>query len=517
MTVEQVNRVRGVADQLPAPFARTQRVQEVLLRTFDRFGYRQMATPLLEHTDLYLRKSGEEIVTRLYDFHYKHQRLSLRPELTASVVRAYIDQMQDEMPLPARLSSAGSVFRYEKPQPGFSRQFTQVGIELIGVPGVLGDVEVVRAACGGLDALGVQDYRVVLGNVGVLTHFLRTLGIEGQMYSFLLHNLETLRTQGIDHLVAEIMAIQPEFVFDPHAMGDDADDSTDTRRLIDILKHMSEDDARTAVYDFLQSLNITIDSNREKNDIVDGLLAKIRRENQLPRLNRALAFMLALVDLVGSPDATLTDAAQLLAAYGMDTEVLDSLRQTVELLRAAGVDDAKITVDFGLSRGLQYYTGMVFEIHHDSLGHGTQICGGGRYDDLVATLGGRDTAAIGFSYWLERVAAVVEAEQGDMPPQTGYHMDAVVIPASAEQYGYALQVAEQLRGDDRIVSLAVMETTADYAVYAEQRGIRCLVIIGDAEQQTLTAQVHDRERGESVTLPVNKIAAYIAAGGSSNV
>lgn len=511
MKTERVQRVKGVVDVLPAEYEINMQVQQQLLHYFESFGYQEISTPILEHSDLYLRKSGEDIVSRMYDFYFKHRRLCLRPELTASIVRSYIENLQNSVALPIRLSSSGAVFRYEKPQKTRYRQFTQVGIELIGAPGEMADAEVIRVACGGLDAIHMKNYKVVLGNVGILTHFLQQLGIQGQMYSFLLHNLETLRKRGLDYIVAEIQKLYPTFVF---SAVKDADVSSDeitgsNKRLIDILKTMNEDDARNAVYDFLQSLNVTIDSNREKDDIVDGLLSKIRRESQLPKLNQALSFMQTLSELVGSPDEILAAARDLLIAYDVDLQALDSLSLTLDLLRAYGLGDDKIELDLGLSRGLQYYTGMVFEIHHDSLGENAQICGGGRYDDLVAVLGGDNVAAIGFSYGLERILLALQTENKAHPSQS---LGAVVyvFALNQDEYDYAIQIAENLRVNGLSVELGLRDRNIrNNLLYADKKGFRFVLTVGPDEKSDKAVTVRAMNEREEQRISYDELVSKI--------
>ncbi|WP_162182963.1 ATP phosphoribosyltransferase regulatory subunit [Neosynechococcus sphagnicola] len=113
MQTTKIERVRGVVDALPDDCELNRQITERLKSCFESFGYRPLDVPIIEHTDLYLRKSGEEIIDRLYDFVYRNRRLCLRPEMTASVMRAYIDNFQADS-LPVRLHYAGPVFRYEK-------------------------------------------------------------------------------------------------------------------------------------------------------------------------------------------------------------------------------------------------------------------------------------------------------------------------------------------------------------------------------------------------------------------
>src|SRR3954453_7348556 len=126
-----IQRVRGTTDVLPPDDARLRRLEARLRDGLERFGYQGIQTPIIEPLELFLRKSGDEIVARMYSFSHWNRRLCLRPELTASVMRAFVDDLQGQS-LPRRLHYAGPIFRYERPSRGRSRQLSVVGLELVG-------------------------------------------------------------------------------------------------------------------------------------------------------------------------------------------------------------------------------------------------------------------------------------------------------------------------------------------------------------------------------------------------
>ena len=189
--------------------AQQREVESRLLGTFAAYGYSQIDVPVLEHTDLYLRKAGEDTLARLYSFTYQNRKLSLRPELTASVVRAAIEHLQ-AAPLPVRLSYSGPVFRYESPQRSRYRQFTQTGLELLGASGAAAEAEVIALAVRGLDALGVHQYRLVIGQVGVLLALLRSLGLDERLVTALAAGMEMLMERGAEPLLERLVELFPQ-------------------------------------------------------------------------------------------------------------------------------------------------------------------------------------------------------------------------------------------------------------------------------------------------------------------
>ena len=151
---------RGTTDLMPATMAGHQRVIGTARAAAGLYGLQEMATPMFEFAEVFSRPLGDssDVVTKeTYNFTDRGgETLTLRPENTAGVVRAMISNGLTQS-LPLKFFYAGPMFRYERPQKGRMRQFHQIGAELIGVPGPLGDVEVIAMGAQILDALGILD------------------------------------------------------------------------------------------------------------------------------------------------------------------------------------------------------------------------------------------------------------------------------------------------------------------------------------------------------------------------
>ena len=203
---------------------------------------------------------------------------------------------------------------------------------------------------------------------------------------------------------------------------------------------MSDGEAHQAITDFLHSLNIRIDTNRDEDEVIDRLLHKIREDEQAPIVRAALGYMRKLSDLTGPTEDVLGQARDLFAEYRVDPGALDRLEETLAQLRLFGELDGDIHLDLGLNRGLHYYTGLMFEIHfpNDS-GEDIQLCGGGRYDNLVSVLGGNEpTPAAGFAFGIERIASVLSSGE-DLSLN---RPDVYVIPVEDSDLAYSLQLAD---------------------------------------------------------------------------
>lgn len=422
-----VDLVRGMRDVLPAEYTLSRRIQTILERTMSAYGFQMLDTPIIEHRELYLRKLGEDLVGKVYEFSFGGRDLALRPEWTASVLRAYVAGMQDQ-PLPLRLSYAGPVFRYERPQRHTYRQFTQVGGEIIGGLPPRADAEVIALACAGLAAVGVTDYTVRIGHIGLARELLSRFNLPERTRGLLIWSLERLRAEGITPVRERVLAnlgTPPEGLELPVGINDE-----EAVIWLERVLAAMQIDLRTGT--------------RSPSEVIQRLLRTLRRADEQPLVDAALDQLVRLAAIGGAPAQAMPQLADLL---GVESVAFRELQAILELLESHAVPSACITIDGALGRGLHYYTGLIFEIYDRE---GSQLCGGGRYDDLVGALGGRQpTPAVGFAYGLERVMAAAAIE-ADEVPQT-----VLVAAVHDDDYPYALRVARRLRARGYTVVLDV--------------------------------------------------------------
>jgi histidyl-tRNA synthetase len=456
-----IDPVRGMRDVSPAELEAQAAVAAQIEQTLARSGYLALELPILERRDLYLRKLGEELVGKVYEFSFNGRELALRPEWTASVLRAYVRGMQDQ-PLPLRLRYTGPVFRNERPQRHTFRQFTQIGVELLGAAPPRADAECLALACAGLAAAGVGSYRVRLGHIGLIRQVLAALGLNERTQSVLAWSLERMRRHGVDAIRDQLGTLH------------DDDPPLDPA----LIAGLDDAQAEALLLHALRTIGVNLRfGTRPPEAIVGRLVRKLRRDDRAEQVERALALLQRLGDIQGPPEQALAAAASLLEEFGLPASWLDELREILALTAAHQLPADRIVLDFGLGRGLNYYTGIIFEIYDD---HELQLCGGGRYDDLVTTLGGRQTTpAIGFAYGLERVVAAARR------PPTTQRLDAVLVAALDDaSYPYALEIGQALRERGWTTLVDVRgRSAAGNLRDAERRGIAAIALVGAEEQQ----------------------------------
>ncbi|MEE9592060.1 MAG: histidine--tRNA ligase, partial [Thermoplasmata archaeon] len=383
-------RPRGTRDFAPEEMGRRRAVEAAFMRVARRFGYGEVATPTFEHAQLFIAKSGPGIVEELYAFRDKGGReLALRPELTAPVIRFYLNELQAR-PKPLKVFYLGTSYRYDEPQFGRYREFLQFGVEILGGNPLQSDAEVIATAVEAVREAGLKGFRVHLGHIGLIRDL---LDVEEEAKARILSHLDKRHE---DELTQEL---------DAAGIG----------------------------------------------DLQDQLVA--------------------LVDLRGGREI-LGKARELVG----DQEGLQYLDDLGALLRRYEIED--VLFDLGVVRGLDYYTGAVFELHFEPLGAASQICGGGSYT-LTEVFGGKPLQTTGFGMGFDRVLLALE-EAGVELPVSG--LDVYVIPIGDHMMVPAYDVLRKLRqaGLSADVDL-VGRGPSKNLDHANAIGTRTAVLVGERE------------------------------------
>ena len=385
--------VKGMNDILPAAAPLWERFESAVRGVARAYGYQQIATPIVEHTRLFTRGIGAvtDIVEKeMYSFTdaLNGEDLSLRPENTASVVRACIEHnlLYDG---PKRLWYQGPMFRHERPQRGRYRQFHQFGVEALGFAGPDADAEIIMMGQRLWDDLGLSGIRLEINSIGQPDE----------------------RARHREALIAHLTAHEDQL----------------------------DADARRRLHS--NPLRILDTKNPAMQDLV----------NSAPRL----------LDFLG---------AESLAHFeGVQT-----------ILRQMGV---AFHINPRLVRGLDYYNLTVFEWITDALGAQGTLCGGGRYDPLIAMMGGKAAPACGFGMGVERILELIQEQ---CPPNAPDLCDVYVVHQGAAARMVAFRAAEGLRtmGLDVILHCNTAGQEASFKSQmkkADASGAAFAVILGDDE------------------------------------
>ena len=387
MASSQIRSLVGMADLDSQAWQRNDDLLARLRSHMGGRGYQPIDTPLLEETELFVRKSGGDLAGRLYNFTDPGGTpVSLRPEFTSSVIRHFID-CQESLSLPVRWQYSGPVFRYTPAENGSYRQFTQCGAELVGVSGFDADIEIISLAVSGLQQLGMDRFRLRIGHLGVLHSLLDSFGLSEPAKLFIIGNMNAMSVGDAD--VEGLMSHAGEVGL--------LSGSVDLGLGLEAaLESMSTEAAGEFIQGVLKESMPEPLGRRTTDQIIARLLSKVREANDPEAFECALRLASTYSQLAGEPQATMATARLAAADCGVDSAPLDELEALLERLPNVGLAESMVTLDMGMARGISYYTGVIFEIVQED---GAALGGGGRYDDLVQALGGTEPVpAMGFAY-----------------------------------------------------------------------------------------------------------------------
>jgi histidyl-tRNA synthetase len=297
------------------------------------------------------------------------------------------------------------------------------------------------------------------------------------------------------------------------ALVDDGDDEQ-LSPLPSLLAEFGSEGAANVATDLLARANLVLEGgSRSPEEIVSRLVAKAGRPDPTDRVSRAVEFIVQLQRSAGRPDEAFGRIGALLAEHNLDPAPLLEIERALALLPSYGVEPTEVVVDLSLGRGLRFYTGLVFELHATGArGMSSQIAGGGRYDDLVRSLGGHDSIpACGFSFGLERLKLALEVEGAELAGDRAVQV--VVAPIEDADDGLAIELSARLRSCGLDVELDVRRRGVRGNLrHADREGIPYVVIVGERERQTGQPLLRDMLARTERALDVGALIEAVRTG-----
>ncbi len=407
-----INVVKGFKDILPDEAGKWRYVEDKTREIFCHFGLKEIRTPVLEKTDLFRRGIGTatDIVEKeMYTFFDRgEESLSLRPEATASVIRAYIEHSLHAADPVAKLYTIGPMFRRERPQKGRYRQFHQINVEFLGLDDPFADGEIIL----------------------LLTHLLKSLGLEAL-------NLE------INSLGCPVC--RPAF--------------------------------REAMLTFLRGKE-------------GGLCTDCGR--------RISTNPLRVLDCkIAGCGEVIADAPRLLDFLCPScTDHFTKVRWTLDEFSLSYRINPKMV------RGLDYYTKTAFEITTEFLGAQNAVAGGGRYDGLVAELGGPDLPGIGFAIGMERLISLLPLKDEDF--RSAPHLFVAALGEEAKNRAFVLCNRLRMQGLQVEMDLTGKSLKSQMK-RANKMGSRYVLLLGERELQGDHAELRDMAQSTQTTLNLDTL------------
>ena len=370
----------------------------ILLDTFRRAGYEQVAPSIIQPADVFLDQIGEQLRSRTYVFNdLAGEELCLRPDLTVPVSRLYLER-HPQADTTARYCYNGPAFRFQLHAPRRQREFRQAGIECFGeTDKESADLEIVRLAVEAVRRAGLKEFRLRFGDIGLFYALLDALSLPERWRLKLSHYF--WRPQAFHALLARL------------AQGERAETNGQADALAEAIAGLRPDQAEEKVAAYLEGQGLPLSGNRTLGEITARLLDHAADLDAAP-LPRELATMIDYYLAVQAPPQEAAKRVAMIAkGAGIDlVPALDAMARRFDRLEEAGIDlgNAVFAAEFG--RNLEYYSGLVFQV--EVPGREDAIAGGGRYDGLLSYLGApRQVPAIGSAIHTERLLAAVRSER----------------------------------------------------------------------------------------------------------
>ena len=545
MAKQKPRTLSGFMELLPAPQQQMERIMEILRNTYSLYGFTPLDTPIIESAEVLLAKGGGETEKQIYRFQKGDSDLALRFDLTVPLAK-YVALHYGELQFPFRRYQIGKVYRGERAQRGRFREFYQADIDIIGDGklDIINEAEIPSIIYRTFSQLGLKRFQIRVNNRKILNGFYSMVGLADKSQDVMrtVDKLDKIGAEKVKTLLMEDIGVAEDVanqVLDFIAIGGSnqevlaalegyqgKDELFDTglEELSTVVRYLSafgvpEENfavdltiARGLDYYTGTVYETTMLDHPEIGSVCSGgrydNLAEYYTDKQLPGVGISIGLTRLFY---------VQEVLAALEGYQGKDELFDTgleeLSTVVRYLSAFGVPEENFAVDLTIARGLDYYTGTVYEttmLDHPEIG---SVCSGGRYDNLAEYYTDKQLPGVGISIGLTRLFYVL-GEQGmlnpDLPTAAA---DVLVIPMGEEQQGYAIATATALReAGIRTQLYAEKKKFKAKITYAAKMGIPYAMFLGETEEQDKVVALKDLNKGEQVTVSFEEAVKLIQDG-----
>ena len=420
----------GFMELLPADQIKFNSLVDKIRKSYEKFGFLPLDTPIIEMAEVLLAKAGGETEKQIYRFNKGETDLALRFDLTVPLAK-YVCEYNNDISFPFKRYQIGKVYRGERPQKGRYREFYQCDIDIIGDGelSIVNDAEMPSVIYTTIKEFGFDKFTIRINNRKLLNGLFAELNLEEQ--------------------------------------------SVEIMRIIDKLEKIG----RENVVKCLQDLKVA-----------DEKIQKI----------------LNFIEIEGTTDEKLQKLENLNFTNELFLQGLKELKQVVKYVRLFGVPDSNFKVDLTIARGLDYYTGTVYETFLDDYRELGSVCSGGRYDNLAEFYTDKKMPGVGVSIGLTRLFS--KLSELNILNEKDESISKVLVVSMTDDISRALEVATKIRdeGINTDVYLENKKIKAKFK-YADKLKIPYVAVIGEEEEKNGTVSLKNMESGEQEEMSVEKM------------
>ena len=420
----------GFMELLPNDQIKFNSLVDKIRKSYEKFGFLPLDTPIIEMADVLLAKAGGETEKQIYRFNKGETDLALRFDLTVPLAK-YVCEYNNDISFPFKRYQIGKVYRGERPQKGRYREFYQCDIDIIGDGelSIVNDAEMPSVIYTTIKEFGFDNFTIRINNRKLLNGLFAELSLEEQ--------------------------------------------SVEIMRIIDKLEKIG----RENVVKCLQDLNVA-----------DEKIEKI----------------LNFIEIDGETDEKLQELENLNFTNELFLQGLTELKEVVKYVRLFGVPDTNFKVDLTIARGLDYYTGTVYETFLDDYRELGSICSGGRYDNLAEFYTDKKMPGVGVSIGLTRLFS--KLSELNILKEKDESISKVLVVSMTDDISRALEVATKIREEEinTDVYLENKKIKAKFK-YADKLKIPYVAVIGEEEEKNGTVSLKNMETGEQEEMSIEKM------------
>lgn len=424
----------GFMELLPNEQILFNEMKEKITKSYEKFGFLPIDTPIIEMSEVLLAKAGGETEKQIYRFNKGDNDLSLRFDLTVPLAK-YVAQNYNNLAFPFRRYQIGKVYRGERPQKGRFREFYQCDIDIIGDDNlsIINDAEMPAVIYTTIKELGFSNFTICINNRKILNGLFKELEQE--------------------------------------------ENSVEIMRIIDKIEKIGKEN----VIKCLEDINVDKAS-----------------------IDRIIEF----IQINGTTDEKLEKLEKLQVSEELFKQGIEELKQVVKYIRSFGVPDTNFKVDLSIARGLDYYTGTVYETFLNEYREIGSICSGGRYDNLAEYYTDKKLPGVGVSIGLTRLFYKLNELQAIETSKKS--ISKVLVVSMVEDQTKALQIGNILRnsGIETENYLEDKKIKAKFK-YADKLQIPYVIVIGEDEIVNDVVTLKNMQTGDQETLKIEDIIEKI--------